>query len=185
MESEFVKGLDSNKIITLDVRPIIETGRDPFQDIMSKVKVLQDDSVFHLINSFEPIPLYSVLGKKGFDHKTIRQDGIFNIYFYKTLEKTKEAEGLALDNKGSEKTPHEYENIIEIDARELVPPEPMVKVLEALSKVDDNTILVLHHHREPLMLYPKLEERGYTAICNKIKENEFKIIIMKKRNEGQ
>jgi DUF438 domain-containing protein len=43
--------------------------------------------------------------------------------------------------------------------------------------------MVVHHHREPMMLYPKLEERGYTAITNKIDENYFKVVIMKKRND--
>ncbi|VAX29018.1 hypothetical protein MNBD_IGNAVI01-3035, partial [hydrothermal vent metagenome] len=63
----------------------------------------------------------------------------------------------------------------------LEPPEPMIKVLEALSKIDSNTALLMHHHREPLMLYPKLEERGYRAFCTKINEDYYKIVIIKKK----
>jgi hypothetical protein len=33
-----------------------------------------------------------------------------------------------------------------------------------------------------MMLYPKLEERGYEAVSNKIEENYFKVVITKKRN---
>lgn len=58
----------------------------------------------------------------------------------------------------------------------------MMKILENISKVDEKTVMVVNHHREPMMLYPKLEERGYTAITNKIDENYFKVVITKKRN---
>ncbi|PIW98956.1 MAG: hypothetical protein COZ80_07930, partial [Ignavibacteria bacterium CG_4_8_14_3_um_filter_37_9] len=89
------------------------------------------------------------------------------------------------ENPSKGKTPSkeiDYEKVIELDVRELVPPEPMIKILEALSQVDENTVLLVHHHREPMMLYPKLEERGYEAVTNKIEENYFKVVITKKRN---
>jgi TusA-related sulfurtransferase len=70
--------------------------------------------------------------------------------------------------------------VIELDVRELVPPEPMMKILENINRVDEKTILLVHHHREPLMLYPKLEERGYEAVTNKISENYYKVVIKKK-----
>jgi hypothetical protein len=57
----------------------------------------------------------------------------------------------------------------------------MVKILETLPGLSDNTILLVHHHREPLMLYDKLTERGYTAIANKIEENYYKVIITKNK----
>ena len=66
--------------------------------------------------------------------------------------------------------------------RELAPPEPMIKILENIFKVDEKTVMVVHHHREPMMLYPELEKRGYTAITNKIDENYYKVVITKKRN---
>ncbi|MHB9013536.1 MAG: DUF2249 domain-containing protein, partial [Ignavibacteriaceae bacterium] len=162
----FINNLNPDKIILLDVRPIINTGKDPFLEIMSKVKALKEDDIFLLINSFEPIPLYSVMGKKGFDYKIIKEEEVCKIYFFKNnvpASSTGENTGNGLT---SAQIPHDYENIIEIDVRDLTPPEPMVKVLESLSKVDDKTVLVVHHHREPLMLYPKLEERGYKAISN-------------------
>ena len=145
---------------------------------MAKVKTIGDDEVLLLINSFEPVPLYSVLSKKGFEHNTIKKESAFYIYFFKKEVGANTASDTA--NEKEKPTPHDYENIIEIDVRELEPPEPMIKILETLSSVDEKTVLIVHHHREPLMLYPKLEERGYRAISNKIKENYFKVIITKK-----
>src|SRR5690606_3122826 len=89
------------------------------------------------------------------------------------------------NNKTIENTEHNFEKMIELDVRELVPPEPMIKILENLSRIDDKTVMVVHHHREPLMLYPKLEERGYTAISNMIEENYYKVVITMKKNTSE
>ncbi len=170
--------IDQNKVVEFDVRPIIGGGKDPLKLILAKIKELNNDEILLLINSFEPIPLYTVLGRQGYAHKVEKEDDVFKIYFYKdnTLN--------ASQNEPSTSTEEEiniadFENIIEIDVRELEPPEPMIKVLEAVSNLDNSTALLLHHHREPLMLYPKLEERGFRAFCTKINDNYFKIVIIK------
>jgi len=175
---EILEKINADKIHQLDVRPVIESGKDPFQNIMAAVKGIKEDEILLIINSFEPIPLYSVLGKQGYEHWTEKEGDVFRIYFYKSNE-TEKTE----DSQGQKSTSNEvdYKNVIELDVRNLVPPEPMIKILETLSQVDENTLLLVHHHREPMMLYPKLEERGYEAVSNKIEENYFKVVITKKR----
>ena len=175
---EILEKINADKIHQLDVRPIIESGKDPFQNIMAAVKELNDDNILLIINSFEPIPLYSVLGKQGFEHWTEKENDVFRIYFYKNKEVVQDEK--SSEQKASSKEA-EYKNVIELDVRDLVPPEPMIKILETLSQVDEDTLLLVHHHREPMMLYPKLEERGYEAVSNKIEENYFKVVITKKR----
>jgi len=166
-------GINTENIVELDVRPILASGKDPFMDIMAKVKELKDDETLMIINTFEPVPLYSVLGSKGFGHKTVIENGEFKIYFFK------EDSSSSIDEKNEKGKPEFNEEIFELDVRNLEPPEPMVKILETLPKLSDNTILLVHHHREPLMLYDKLAERGYTAITNKIEENYYKVVITK------
>ncbi len=177
---EVLKKLTTDKIQKMDVRPIIDSGKDPFLEIMAKIKSLNDDEVFHLINSFEPIPLYSVMQSKGFEHWTENDGSMFNVFFYKNDVNKSD---IKVNTITSQESPIDYENVLELDVRELAPPEPMMKILENISKVDEKTVMVVHHHREPLMLYPKLEERGYTAITNKIDENYYKVVITKKRND--
>ncbi len=176
---EKLNKISPDKFIKLDVRPTIDSGKDPFLKIMQTIKSLKDDDVLHLINSFEPMPLYSVLGNKGYEHWTESIDGVFNVYFFKDNSKSIKTEQAKNNN---EIVDTDLKKVIEIDVRELAPPEPMIKVLESLSEVDEETVLVVHHHREPMMLYPKLEERGYTAMTNKIDENYYKAVITKKRN---
>lgn len=168
--------ITDDKIIQLDVRPILEQGRDPFNDIMSKIKELRADEVLLIINSFEPVPLYSVLGNKGFNHWTEKEDDIFKVYFYR---KDKEFQTQQNNNDAQSLRDLKTEKVIELDVRELPPPEPMMKILEKLNEIDENTILLVHHHREPLMLYPKLEERGFQATAYKINSDYFKVIISK------
>ena len=50
---------------------------------------------------------------------------------------------------------------VEIDNRGLQPPEPMVRILEALTNMGDGDELVALMDREPMLLYPELERRGY------------------------
>ena len=180
---ELLSNVSAEKIKQLDVRPVIDSGRDPFSDIMNFIKELKDDEIFLLINSFEPIPLYSVLSKKGFEHYTEKIDSVFKVYFYKSVpgESTNinSSEGFNENNGQNDIT-----NVIEIDVRKLEPPEPMIKILEMLAQVDEKSLLLVHHHREPMMLYPKLEERGYQAVSNKIEENYYKVVITKKGNGG-
>jgi len=171
--------IDKNKVVTFDVRPIISGGKDPLKFILAKVKELKNDEVLLLINSFEPVPLYDVLGEKGYAHKTEKEGETFKIYFYKDSNLNIVEEEKSDNN--DEINIADFENIVEIDVRGLEPPEPMIKTLETLSNIDDKSALLMRHHREPLMLYPKLEERGYRAFCTKINDNYFKIVIIKKK----
>ena len=168
----------NEKIIEFDVRPILSSGKDPFVDIMEKVKNLKEDETLMIINTFEPVPLYSVLGNKGYAHKTICENDTWKIYFFKDGNSNVKDE---LNESGK---PEFNEEVFELDVRGLEPPEPMVKILETLPKLRDNTILLVHHHREPLMLYEKLTERGYEAVTNKIADDYYKVVITKVKEEN-
>jgi len=58
----------SNKIITVDVREHIRGGREPFAKIMSAASALRSDEDLRLIAPFEPVPLFHVLARQGFQH---------------------------------------------------------------------------------------------------------------------
>src|SRR5215475_15717920 len=58
--------------VRLDVRDNIRRGEEPFARIMAAVKELAGDQALVLRVPFEPIPLYEVLGKRGFAHSTER-----------------------------------------------------------------------------------------------------------------
>ena len=170
--------LSADKEIILDVRPSIEAGIDPFKEIMRKVKSVTNGQVLHLKNSFEPLPLYSILAEKGFDHWTEKIEKVWNVYFYRSTGTAHP--GVDSGMQSLPDSEHE-DQLIEIDVRGLEPPEPMMKILETLNRIDEHTILLVHHHREPMMLYEKLEERGFKAMAHKIEENYYKLLIRKRK----
>ncbi len=55
---------------TLDVRPILAAGQEPFQRIMATVAGLAPGEPLELIAPFEPVPLYGVMAQKGFRHES-------------------------------------------------------------------------------------------------------------------
>jgi len=50
---------------------------------------------------------------------------------------------------------------IRIDNRGLLPPEPMLRILEAIESIENGDRVVAVMDREPLLLYPELERRGF------------------------
>lgn len=48
-----------------------------------------------------------------------------------------------------------------IDVRGLEPPEPMVEILRMIDGGEADAVLVAHLDREPIFLYPELDERGW------------------------
>lgn len=55
---------------TLDVRSMMAAGEEPFTAIMSAVAQLEPGEEFELFAPLDPVPLYQVLGARGFNHQT-------------------------------------------------------------------------------------------------------------------
>ena len=149
----------------LDVRPILDTGADPFVDIMDALKKLQIGERLLLITPFPPLPLIALLGEKGFVLETFKKGE--ELYDTIITKKTKEAD----ENVGALLSEPENEfdhimlsagsNIEELDVRHLEMPEPMVKILDAVSHLPEGYILLVHHKKMPQFLLPELKKRGF------------------------
>ena len=53
---------------TVDARPIIAAGGEPFDTIMAAVAGLPDGEELVVLAPFEPVPLEGVLGSQGFSY---------------------------------------------------------------------------------------------------------------------
>lgn len=73
---------------------------------------------------------------------------------------------------------------VEIDNRGLPPPEPLLRVLEALSRLDVGDELVVCNDRRPLFLYPELEERGLAHETEALEDGSFRITIRRREGRG-
>ena len=50
-----------------------------------------------------------------------------------------------------------------IDVRGLPPPQPLVAILRLVRSLGDDTPVIVHHDRDPAMLYPELAQIGWQA----------------------
>lgn len=143
--------------VVVDVREDIARGGEPFARIMAAVKALGLDQALVLRAPFEPVPLYGVLGKQGFAHRTERRDAAdWWITFYRRGSSATSGEGGPTTGPVASET-----ETVTLDVRGLEPPHPMVRILERLDALTGGSELIVLHERRPLFLYPQLEERGY------------------------
>ena len=53
---------------------------------------------------------------------------------------------------------------IHVDVRGLAPPEPFLAIVRLLESIGDAaTTVIVHHERDPVLLYGELAERGWTV----------------------
>src|SRR6185503_1385779 len=146
----------------IDVRDIMARGEEPFRAIMIVASSVPAGAAFRLVASFEPLPLYDVLAKQGFTHWSDEiGQGAWEVVFTRATDSAHQ-ELEPQDTPGSDDDwPTAITAEVTIDVRELVPPEPMIKILEALEQLQPGERLLVHHVRRPIHLYDRLNEMGY------------------------
>ncbi len=164
--------VDDMDVVHLDVREDLAQNQDPFRKIMRAVKQLDSGQVLHLVNGFEPVPLYDVLANRGFSHRTEYLDGVWHVYFFKM------AGGVAVQKSDTVASPVTgISNIVALDVSGLEPPEPMQRILDALASLPQHSRLLVHHHREPHLLYEQLRMRGFSWTTDKLAQDRYRIQI--------
>jgi TusA-related sulfurtransferase len=73
--------------------------------------------------------------------------------------------------------------VIEVDARGLEPPQPLVKILEALASLPQGARLRARTDRRPMHLYAQLEERGFVGESEEQKDGSFVTLIRQVADE--
>lgn len=169
--------------VELDVRPYQERGEEPFSAIMAAASKVPEGQVLRLRNTFEPVPLYHVLGKQGFVHQT-RQLGPddWEVLFLRTGQSGQGDQQEAGPAEAQPLPSHAWERptaTVTIDVSDLVPPEPMVRILEALERLGPGQTLLVHHVRRPVYLYARLDELGYTHETRELGPGQVEILIRK------
>jgi len=147
------------KVVRLDVREDLRRGREPFSKIMMTVAQLKADESLLLIAPFEPVPLFALLAGQGFSHsaKPVSDDHWEVLFSRASADVASAAETC----------------VVEVDARGLEPPAPMVKILEALTTLPAGAEMRAHTDRRPMHLYPALAERGFDCESEEQSDRSF------------
>ncbi len=176
---------DKSNLVTLDVRPTIQAGNDPFNEIMATIKTLNDDQTLEIINIFEPIPLINKLKSMGYASITERpEDGAIHTYFRKEGADKKEEQEPAItetDVESFENKKNSFgDKLKKIDVRHLEMPEPMVTILQEIELLDPEAALFVEHKKLPQYLLPELQKRNFTVLYHKIDEYNIHLLIFRK-----
>ncbi len=66
-----------------------------------------------------------------------------------------------------------------VDCREMFPPEPMEKILEAVEVMGDDEAVLMVHRREPFPLFEKLRVRHLDYEIKRFEDGSVQILISK------
>ncbi len=185
IENKSNTDMERTNIVDMDVRPILESGVDPFNVIMDGLKTLKDNETLRIINTFEPIPLLNIISKKGYEYESDRpEEGVVHTYLKKVVgEVVAEVVTPTINDRelSYEDLERKYEGkLTEIDVRDLEMPMPMVTILEAIETLEEGHALYVHHKRLPQYLLPELKEREFDYKTQEIDMDNMKLIIYRK-----
>jgi uncharacterized protein (DUF2249 family) len=140
-----------------DVRPILKSGGEPFQAIMEAVNGLRPGQALRLLAPFRPQPLFKVMEGRGFSHEAQEiHGGDWEVLF------TPKAAGAPVEVSAGADNPDSWPDPVEnLDLTELDPPEPMVRILAAVERLQSGEVLFALLSREPIFLFPELSKRGH------------------------
>lgn len=131
----------------LDVRPFLASGQDPFLEIMNAKENLSDGQELHLIAPFKPIPLMHIFESEGYRVETsVPREGEWHVRLIP---------GKQNDSK-----------VLELDLRDLEPPEPLHKALLAATALGRDETLILHTRFRPVHLFEELSQNQYDWECD-------------------
>lgn len=176
----FLHSVKDDQVVVLDVRPEIESGRDPLKMILDAVKKIPAGGALKIINSFEPTPLIHLLKKQGFESFVDKADqDAIETWFFK--EGAAAPEIVVNESGNSSDWDSIFEiysgKMVDVDVRALQMPLPMHTILEALDVLPKDKALFVFHKRIPVFLLPELKERGFDFRIKEISDGEVRLLI--------
>lgn len=160
----------------LDVRPILAAGGEPFGAIMAAAREVAAGQRLCLEAPFEPLPLYRVMQRKGFE-AWCEQVGPEHYRVHFLRQREREAEGRGARSL-SEADWADYAAEVSVEAN-LEPPLPMMRVLEALARLEPGQRLLVHHVRRPVHLLARLEQDGHPYALRDLGPGRVELLIEK------
>lgn len=146
---------------TLDVRTL--PPRERHERIFATLAELPIGAELQIVNDHDPKPLgYQLQAEHPgeFDWNYLEQGperwrvAIARVAQQHAAPATADPAAIAVAPAERRPGPH-------LDNRGLEPPEPMVRILEALNTLEPHAELTVDMDREPLLLYPHLAQRGF------------------------
>lgn len=135
---------DPSQVADLDVRDVIREGGEPLPAILAAADRLAPGGVLHLRSPFQPVPLFAVMGQRGFVHySTMFASDDWSTWFWHEGEQV-ERHPEAVPAARSPAPDGSW------DLRDLPPPEPLLALLERVETATTPFVVVLPFAPTPL-----------------------------------
>jgi len=152
---------DPAAVVDFDVRADIAAGREPLPAIMRAAQTLPPGSVLHLRAPFRPTPLLQRLAQLGFaSHARAFADDDWSTWFWRA-----DAAPVAPRPTLMATTPSVPAGVL--DLRLLPPPEPLLRILEAVEASDAPFDVLLPFYPEPLVALLEPSRRRIVLVENR------------------
>ncbi len=152
-----------------DARAVIATGRDPRDEIISFSAGISGGKAFAVDAPFNPVPLRMRLARDGFSSFGCQlTPDHWEVFFL-------------LDGKGMDglTSGEHLDGCTEFDLRGLEPPGPMVEILRRIGGEDPGDGFTVRLERDPVFLYPELDELGWSCEHLDAPEGEVRLRLFK------
>ena len=166
----------TTKFVTLDVREAFRAGQHPCDKIKGALNRVSEGESLRLLVPFEPVPLFQMADQIGLTHRaTPKPSGDWEVLFTRN---PKTCDGSSPGKRttvacGCSHRASESVEIMDVDARGLQPPLPMVRILEALEELPEDTTLTARTDRRPMHLFSFLEDRGFAGESEEQADGSF------------
>jgi len=181
------------KTVELDVRPQLRAKVEPFEMIMKAVNTLNKADTFILHATFKPTPLLGLMKVRGFINKAekIASDHWVVTFIHKSRakewneeklveeqEKPVQAENVSLETR--EDSDISAGKSYFLDNRGLEPPQPMMRTLNLLERVQSGDSVTIHNDRVPVFLIEELNALNYPYEVEQLEDGSAKVTIHKR-----
>lgn len=156
------------RVMELDARSYLEQKKNPLKEILGMANRMGIGDRLKIINSFEPVPLISLLSDRGFLFQTESiAENVVVTWFEKVAEHRIAIEPASEDQVDEQQV---FEKILRLfpqdkikylDVRELEMPQPMIQILETITILKEGEVLYVYHKKVPLYLLPELDKRAF------------------------
>lgn len=155
--------VESQSLLTLDVRDILKAGGEPLSDIMLAVGSLAPGQGLRLLDAFKPVPLFGVMSQHGFSH--VEREiggGDWKVVF----SSAETGVGIGPDDAtGSwSRKSSQSAKVACVDLRGLAPSEALQRALGALEALKEGELLQVLTEREPKLLAQELGRRYHALV---------------------
>ncbi|HCN84473.1 MAG TPA: hypothetical protein DIT07_12750 [Sphingobacteriaceae bacterium] len=174
--------------LELDVRPLLAQDKDPLKEILSCIKMLEENQGLKLVNTFEPFPLIHLLAGKGFSYRVehVNANTVITYFNRSTLASAETLTIPATEPKIDDKqfdlllAGFVPDQVKYMDVRDLEMPKPMLAILEQTPNLTTGKALFIYHKKVPVYLLPELEKQGLQYIFKNIAPGNVNMLIYKK-----